>query len=449
MVWMGTMPKTTSAEEAFQALLEGRLEQAPRRVIDLAKLAVALEPATRPEPPAQFKARLRKELLAQAAQDATAEEEAFAALLDGTLADAPVEMVPMARLATAMAATAAPAVPSPAFRFQTRNALIAAASPQAVSGVLSRINTRLTRSLRAVGATGLAAALMLSSGAALAASHDSLPGDAVAYKVKRFRESAQLLVTSGPIKGTRLLEFARTRLHEVKGLADRADLRQHLYVDTLGDMDVETLEGTSILIDSFRRDHTRSALEQVTSFARAQSRDLTALIDRLPPGARPAAQDSLITVQRVGDRVDLVLRGCPCPDNSLVQPSISEGSAPAVGCGCETPAPTGSSGNGETTSPSGAPTQPAPNPPAPAPAPAPSGSAGPISSTAPDVPGSTDDQLEQQIDDLLNQLGINPTPAPAPTSALPALPIPEVSPTSLPILPPAPSSPVPGLPTLL
>jgi hypothetical protein len=430
--------------DAFQAVLEGTVEKAPRAVIDLAKLAVALEPASRPGPDPKFAARLRKELVAQATAAEVADETAFAAMLEGDKTIVLDELVPLAKLANAMAASAVRAEPSAAFRFQLRNKLTAGAGRAATpargraAAFADRLNERMKRSLRAVGATGLAATMMLSGGAALAASHNANPGDLL-YGVKRFHERAQLSVTSGVPRGTRLLSFARTRLGEVKHLADHEVRATPLYVGALNDMDAETVEGTSILIDEFRSHGTRAALQSVKDFARSQQAGLASVIGRIPAGARPAAQDSLNVAQRVENRVDLVLRGCPCPSNALVQPAVprASGAQPAaVQCGCgqtsdgggandgsgsTQPTPTGGSNNPDTHDPNPQPTP---------------GILDPI----PDVPGTPiDNQIKESLDPLL------PTPTPGATlpTALPsavdtpAIPTaePSLAPTGLPTLP--------------
>jgi hypothetical protein len=424
-------------EELFQALLDGAPVSASPEAEALVKVVRALEPASRPGPAPQFRARLRSELLARAA---AGPEEVFASMLDGTAIEAPEDLAPIRALALAVAATApAPAVPAPAFRHALRRRLITEASrrrsPAArISDGLGALNDRMRRSLRAVAATGLAAMLVLGGGAAFASSHNALPGDAIRYDLKRFRERAQLWVISGPQEGRRLLEFAGTRLGEVRGLADRRDLREGLYVAALADMDEETTEGARILIDAFRAGGPRSLVEEVAQFATTQAQDLAVLIDRLPPGVRPVALDSLRLAELASQRASSILQGCPCPSNPLQAPtSVPSAPGASVGCACAAPASEsygdGSAPAAERRPVTATPTQPDPGSPA-----RPPSEPGRFDSV-PDVSGTPlDDEVKDTVDDILDQIEESPLPVPLPSPpsvlplpiepSVPALPIP-------------------------
>lgn len=353
------MPSMKRVDEAFHDLLGGHApEGAAARLLPLVKVAAALEPAERPGagPSPQFKARLRSELLARASMTAVEEERAFAALLDGQAAAVPsgmaaaragipAEMAALAKVAAALEPASRPE-PGPSFRFQLRNQLMARAArkrplPARVSERVVALNNRMRRSLRVVGAMGMAAMLMLGSSAAFAASSGSLPGDTL-YGVKRFRERAQLVTVSGATEGRRLLDFARTRLVEVRGLTRRGETDQPLYVETLNDMDEQTNQGATLLIDAFRAgDAPRSALDHLTAFGQAQVQDLEALLDALPPGVRPVARDSIVVASQTTQRALDVLNGCPCPANPLLEPPSAAGEpattsdSSSVGCACE------------------------------------------------------------------------------------------------------------------
>lgn len=432
------MSRRVRAEEAFHKALEGRTGAAvPSSLDPLVKLVAALPPASRPEPSRRFQARLRNELLAAA----SSEEDAFAALLEGAPAEIRPELAPLVRVGHALAASAAaPAEPAPEFRFRLRRSLVEMATPRrsvatrVVDGV-SELNQRMRRSLRAVTAAGLAAAMLAGSGAAVAASANSLPGDGL-YKVKRVRESAQLMTAGGISKGVKLLGFARTRLQEVSGLVDRDSTQQDLYTDTLGDMDRVTVDGVSIIVVAVRGGAPLSALGEVTRFARTQAQDLSVLIGRLPPGARPAARDSLALAERVGERAQAVLNGCPCPSNPLLDGTVgSPQSNGGIGCDCAIePGEPSSNRPGSRPAPN---KQPTPDEPPPT-IPKDPEDEGPL----PDVPGtSADEDLNDLIDDLLGDLGVG-SPQPLP-SELPSV-FPSILPTTLPTI--LPSSPLPGVP---
>lgn len=427
---MGKMGSDKREADAFQAVLEGTASKASRRVIDLATLAVSLEPASRPGPDPRFRERLRNELMAAADQSA---EDAFAAMVEGSETIVLDEVVPLAKLANAMASGAQRSLPAPAFRYQLRSTLIAQAENGEAGWLKARaasLNARMRRSLRFVGATGIAASLMLGSGAALAAARNAVPGDGL-YGLKRAHERAQHWASSGVARGTLDLRFARTRLREVRHLATEKNPRVPLYVGALDDMDAETIEGTTILIDEFRAHGTRNALQRVVAFSKRQASDLAGLMNLVPVGARAAMEDSLDVAQRAGRRVELVLQGCPCPSNALEQQPAS-GTGTGVGCGCSSPTSGASDpATGQTgTSQPGGDTTPGPGP---QPSPQPDGS---FTDQIPDVPGTdVDDQIKDIVDPLV------PTPSPT---------LPIVDPSGLPTdLPTAlPTGVISSIPTL-
>ena len=419
------MPKDNGLEQAFQDLLEGKTPGgASSQLEPLAKLASSLRSdASGPKP--QFKARLRSQLLAQASETP---EDVFAAALDGMLLDVPADIKPLVMVASALDAVELPA-PRAAFRFQLRNELVAAASGAQTRGGtvgarVAALNDRMRRSFRTVLAAGMAAAVLAGSSMAMAASSNALPGDPL-YGLKRFRESTQLVALSGVDEGNRLLTFATVRLSEVKGLVQRGSTSQPLYVDTLNSMDDSTVRGAEILIDEFRAHGTKDALEHVTSFATVQAQDLTSLLGQLPAGVQPAARDSLSVVERVKDRAEAALAGCPCPSNALQDaasaPKTGSSSTPACTCQFGTGRTTSGSQNSNDTStgPSNPQNPGNPGGPGPQPSPSPSPSTGPITPPV-DLPGSTDNQVEDTLNNLINST----TPTPLPT--LSPLPVPSV-----------------------
>ena len=422
------MKATHSPEEAFQALLDGEQAEASSELTLMKKLATALQPVSLPGPSAQFRARTRSMLLAKAS---VSEEELFAeALQDPTVAE------PAMASLVAMAAALAPAnlpEPAPAFRYQLRNKLIT----EATSGSRSlgtraaerfaAVNARMRRSLKVVTATGAAAALLAGSGATLVFARTALPVDPL-YGVKRLHESAQLWATDGVAKGFTLLEFARIRLEEVRGMAYRPVSDPVPYVSTLKDMNGETIGGTSIVIADFNVTGLRENLERVGAFARVQLSDLAGLRGRLPAGAMPTVDDSLTIAAQVIRRIENVLAGCsPCSQVSPLAPAPGE---QPVSCSCTQPSNGGGStqaadrgnGSGSTAGDDGGQFKPRPPPPSPP----------PRQRIIPDVPGDTDDQVDALLNDILNNLPIA-TEAP-PTGIVPsALPtLPSLPPISVP-----------------
>jgi hypothetical protein len=418
------MPSRKPAEQAFSDLLEGRPSVASADLARLYKVAKSLAPASRPAPNPQFRARLRNELLARASATA---EDAFAALLDGLPIEAPEEIKPLVAIAAALEPARLP-LPDPAFRFQLRNELLARAESTGSLGVRARsrfaaFNDRLRSKLRVLVATGMTAAVLAGSGAAMAAASHALPGDAL-YPVKLFRESAQLFIASGPDEGLKRLQFARERLTEVKGLEARGSTNSDLYVATLDRMDALTQTGATILIDSVRSGAKNTLLKRIDGFAAVQQQDLKALLPALPAAAQPAARDSLDVLRAVTRTVGEILSGCPCkPSSNPLVPSSSASSGSA-GCTCATASGSGGSSSGggsggptaggtdSSSSSSGSTAQPPSTQP----------QQTTIVDQVPDIPGTTADNDTKSLVDQLLQ----PITSPLPTLS-PSLPLPSTS----------------------
>ena len=261
----------------------------------------------------------------------TRDEQAFAELLDGLRQDAPGDMARFARLVAAMEHVRPAPGPAPDFRNMLRNRLIAEAAVSVswfdrLADSWAERNARMRRNFKMVFATAVAAVVLLAGGSVFAVAQKSVPGD-WDYWAKRLQESAHLLITRAPEARAFLeLDFARERLDEVRTLLSREQQQSDPYFVALNDMDAKTLDATSILVDDFRRTHHTAALDRLEQFAVAQRHGLEVLLDRLPPGARPPARDSIDILQRVQDRVTGILQGCLCPANALL-PNVSGSTA--------------------------------------------------------------------------------------------------------------------------
>jgi len=426
------MPSRRPTDKGFSDLLEGKLAEASPELERLRKIANALAPAEQPSPSPQFRARLRSELLAAAS---ISEEDTFAAMLEGLPIEAPAEVGALVAVAAALEPASLP-VPDPAFRYRLRNDLIEIASGRRTLGARARnrfvaMNERMRRSLRVVVSTGLAAAMLAGAGATVAAASSALPGDAL-YPVKILRENVQLAFSSGTAEGLKRLQFARTRLDEIKGLEARGSRNSGLYIATLDRMDSLTQTGTTILIDAARAGGTASAiLKNVGGFTSVQQQDLQSLIPSMPAGALPAARDSLVLLQSLKQTVNAVLSGCPCnpPSNPLIPASGPKtSSTPSVQCTCDqtssvnSPQASNPGIDGETTDQNTTTSkhkQPQTTTTSPT---------GPAETLVPDVPGTN---LDNQVTGLIDSL-ISKVPVPAPS--LTPLPI-NPSSSPLPILP--------------
>src|SRR5438093_1327790 len=187
--------------------------------------------------------------------DERTEHEQFEQLLSGRSGFAEGELAKLASLARALERTRpAPAAPRSEFREALRTKLLEESRTAVVIPLplYARIrasiavrDAKMRRSFRLVVATAAAVMMLLVSGAAFAASSDSLPGQAL-YPMKRAREGMQLAFTFGALpKAQKQLGFARERLDEVRALADAGELDTSRYISTLKDMDARTADPTS------------------------------------------------------------------------------------------------------------------------------------------------------------------------------------------------------------
>lgn len=294
--------------------------------------------------------------------------EQFHRLLDSDVRDDDPVSAPLLAVADALRAIPAPPAPRPEFRAALRQRVVAVATVQGVgtaeASPLQRARTagstwKVQRRLSALAAG--AAVVTGIAGVGVGASR-SLPGQPL-YGVKRAAEDAQLAATFGTeARGKRHLEFARTRLAEVKALAgDSSSLapvvrahgvsaaladaggRAKLIQDTLHAMDSETRSGANDLLHAFRSSGSREPLTALNRFAREQYRTLRSLTPTLPAAAQPAANASLALLAVVADTTVRLdghapvtpatpgpAAGTPTP-TATGAPATSRPSAPAVG----------------------------------------------------------------------------------------------------------------------
>ncbi|HVA60646.1 MAG TPA: DUF5667 domain-containing protein [Mycobacteriales bacterium] len=355
-------------------------------------------------------------------------------LLGGTPSSDPA-LAAMATLAGRLQAL--PIGPAPDFRAALRQRVVAVAAVQpGPAAVPLRARTaeylggwRSQRRI-AVVAGGVAAAVVI-AGVGVSASR-SLPGDPF-YRLKQASEAIQLdLAHGGLAKGRLELEFARTRMHEVRqltgvdtalatgrpGVASAADIafggsRSERIRSAFGAMDSETLAGSRYLTGYFQQTGERAALNALRSFAVRQHRDLESVLPQLPADARPAADAALAIVAEVSSRAGTLLEvgACTAACTPIAGPQAAPSPLPSdrlgvLPCSCANASAQPTAGPSPSASPE----------PTTTPTPTPSGSASPT-----------------------------PSPTPSPSSSLP-IPLPTL-PTPLPTLPlpiPTPSLPVPG-----
>jgi hypothetical protein len=399
-----------------------------------------------------------------------ARAEELASLLEGAVAGPGSLTAPYAGLATRLR-TLAPtleslAVPAADFRAALRQRLVAVATvqaatadvpyaepitrPRSLDAAVSWSTSR--RAQRRIGVTaGAMASVVALTGIGVAATR-SLPGQPF-YGVKRISEGIQLDLASGDTaKGSKHLEFAATRLREVKSLAHHegqlslgtsgtpvaagvafgGSTDAHI-ADTLKDFDSETKAGTGLLTKVFRSTGKPATLRIITTFTAQQKSRLAALLPALPDAVKPQAQSSLDLVTAAGtDATDLLALGTcggSCyPGNA--GPQLPTQPAPAPGA---TATPSDPSNNGVPGCTCGQPTL------APSPTTEPAPEATESSSSEPSPTSSPSDSPSPTPSPLL-PIPLPSLPVPIPTPSLPVplptlpVPLPDALPTALPTL---------------
>jgi hypothetical protein len=405
--------------------------------------------------------------------------EELARLLDGAVSGPQSLTVGHAALATRLRAVApaldARLTPRSEFRAALRQRLLAVAAvqadaplaapltrPKALDAAVTWSQTR--RAQRRIGVTaGAMAGVVAFTGVGIAASR-SLPGQPF-YSLKRGAESVQLDLAHGDTaKGTKHLEFAATRLREVRALAHGdGELSLGLgsttpqaaggafgrslerkVLDTLSEFDSETTSGRDLLEKAYRATGKQEPLRILTSFSTQQGVRLRSILPDLPAGSQASAERSLTLLTDVGATADQLLELGTCSASCAPQsggPTLPTEPVPTPGttalpgtpsddnsvppCVCQGPTP-GTTPAAQTED--GATSTPAAEEPSPA------------TSTEP-TPQSTPTP------------GLLPIPLPVPLPSLPVvLPtaLTTLLPTALPTLPPLLPTAVPSLlPTLL
>lgn len=244
---------------------------------------------------------------------------------------------PMTGLATRLSAAGgaiAPALaPRPEFRaaLRTRLVAMAAVSAPVPVGAPARTNgvARSGRTQRTIGVATGALACVVALGGVAAAGDQSLPGDPF-YGTKRSTEALRLALADNEFeRGQQHLEFATTRLREVRGLTlgrdafaegstttpDIANLNPKVAVlvaKTLADMDAETRMGTALLTNAFRSSQAAAPLQKLSRFATQQSDGLVRLLPALPPTSQDRGEASLALVTGLADETGELLELDTC-----------------------------------------------------------------------------------------------------------------------------------------
>lgn len=372
----------------------------------------------------------------------TAREDLVVARLHALAPDLDGEPDPEFRAATrarlvAMAAVRSPA-PAPVSPWKRLVARAEDAAP-------SRWRSRLTAGLAgaAMGVTALATLVAVSTGAG--------PGDAL-YGLKRGTEQTQLAL-AGDGRGQTLLDFARTRLHELEDLTASgtsalptaggpssegtvvlaAGADPALVLETLATMDEQTTEGAAWLADRAVETGDDASLDLLAAWAVDQADGLAALRASVPDSTVDELDASLALLADIDIRTVALTDVLGCASGPPIESSDALG--PVPGLCLDEPATPPAAGGGDS------PTAPAPG--------ADSGSTTAATPTTPAVPGGG---TEGGGSTGSGPGGLPTAEVPSgqtPTTPVPSLPLPL--PTTLPSLPgaatssPATSSPLPTL----
>lgn len=211
-----------------------------------------------------------------------------------------------------------PVAPRPEFSSALRERLMteadtALAKLDPAAAPLTLPARRAARDRRIATVIGGAALLGATTSMAVAA-QSALPGDSL-YPVKRALEDAETgLAGDAAERGQALLDNATGRLAEVNALALRGtDEGLAAVPATLVEFTDQSLEGSTILLDTFVETGDRSVITQLRDFTHDSMQELLGLDAELPDSARDELVDAARALTQIDDRArDL----CPSCDGA-------------------------------------------------------------------------------------------------------------------------------------
>jgi hypothetical protein len=251
--------------------------------------------------------------------------DALARLLDGDLPDgeAPAEARALGAFAKALESSAA-APPAFAGKADLRAALVEAAREQAAAptllarmrGSISETTTRWRYSMRLAAATG-ASAMALSGGGVALASQQALPGDAL-YGVKLALEDAGLLFIGDQAeRGAQQLVNAAERMDEAERSAAAGNMDGA--ARALREADAAGRAGARDVIQASQKRGDPSLLDLLATFSTQQRDRLAALLPLLTGDARLVADDVMVALDRIDQRVAVLGGSCAaCGTDTVV-----------------------------------------------------------------------------------------------------------------------------------
>lgn len=266
---------------------------------------------------------------------------------------------------------AAVAEPTPEFRLSLRSTLMAEAQTALVpvESTPRSIAPAPTRHPVRRRVAGLTAAALTSAGAVglVASSASAVPGEML-YPVKRSVESVQLaLHTDDGSRGAFLLAQASERLAEARQLSDNPSPRTDaLIASTLDDFSNQAETGSNSLFDEFDDDGKKRSIQKVNDFAAAAATELATLSSLLPESAEDSFTSAAKTISELAVQASSLCATCSAADaQALVNAVTALTQGPAV----EETEPASSTKKSTETTPkpgaavvTGGPTTPAPAP---------------------------------------------------------------------------------------
>ncbi|MFI5730206.1 DUF5667 domain-containing protein [Kribbella sp. NPDC051587] len=202
-------------------------------------------------------------------------------------------------------------------------------SGEDVDASVTDIRHRHGRRIRLVAST---AALVLLGGGigSAAAAQQAMPGDTL-YGMKRSIENVATNVGVGDdSRGRRELDHAKTRLSEVRALAENGGSATTIN-GTLDDFSVQARRGVTRLVASYQQDGDASAITAVTTFITSARQALVELGPKLPPESLKSAVEALSTIDDLAQHTTTACPKCDKPKpakNQQVPTTVEQSTKP-------------------------------------------------------------------------------------------------------------------------
>lgn len=251
----------------------------------------------------------------------------FAAAIDNPHRDVDAELRDLVSVVRTLRSTAADdpdATPRADFAADLRARLMAAADEALEPGAPLALPPRHVgrRERRLVAAAATVVLIGGSTGMA-AASSGALPGDPL-YPVKRGIERAEAsLQVSEAGKGRHLLDQARGRLVEVRGLiSDDAPAGPTRVPTALDDFTAQAEQGAGLLFESFREDRDPASVNAVRDFTADALEELEGLAATAPSSSQADLRAAALALRDLDQRASQLCTSCAAGAPTLDLPPV-------------------------------------------------------------------------------------------------------------------------------